>query len=967
MALSPLLVCTIFTRFSIIFGQNSAYLGKAIFIFFAVLSLPAISRAQYWQQQVNYTIDVVLNDKEHSLDGFEKLTYINNSPDTLHFIWFHVWPNAYKNDKTAFSEQLLINNRTDFYFSSREQRGYINRLDFKVNGTTAEITDHPQYIDIIKLLLPAPVPPGGQALINTPFHVQLPENFSRGGHTGQSYQLAQWFPKPAVYDSKGWHPIPYLDQGEFYSEFGNYDVRITVPENYVVAATGDLQDENEKEWLKKRSSFIWEPIVTKKIVKKGSYKHVNKTVQLYPVSATKTKTLQYLQNNVHDFAWFADKRFVVNQDTLQLPSGKSVTAYSYYLPGRESAWKNSVQYLKSAVRFRSALIGEYPFNTISAVEAKMGFNGGMEYPTITSISTGSSPAELESVIEHEAGHNWLQGILATNERQYPWMDEGMNTYYDNRYQELVKKTNTTNHKKNLLEQQLPENIEETALQTLIAIKKDQPINTAADDFTELNNGLVAYYKTGQWMKLLEDYLGTAMFDSCMHEYYKRWQFKHPYPEDFKAVVTQVSGKPADDIFDLLSKKGALPPPAKRKIQPAFGLLNIADTKRYNYINIFPAIGYNQYDKFMIGAIVHNYDFPANKFRFLAVPLYATGSKKMNYLARVSYTWFPDNLFYKTEIGVSSSSFSMDDFQPANAAKITLGFRKIAPFLRFTFKQNNPHDKLKSYVQFTPFFINEHALNFTTVINGPDTTNQVGKTSSSRYLTQLKFVLENNRVLYPYSAQLLLEQADGFVRAAFTGSYYFNYSNNKSGLNLRLFAGKFFYTTPKTISKQFETDRYQLNLTGANGYEDYTYSNYFLGRNEFEGTANRQIMMRDGAFKVRTDLLNSKVGKTDDWLGAVNVVSDIADKRFPIKIFADIGTYADAWKADAPTSRFLFDAGLQLSLLHETVNIYLPLVYSPVFRDYFKSTLGGSYLFKTISFSIDIQNFRLGKINKNLEF
>jgi len=400
--------------------------------------VPSIANAQsnYWQQQVNYTIDVTLNDVDNTLDGYVKMDYFNNSPDTLHFIWFHVWPNAYKNDKTAFSEQLLINNRTDFYFSNREQRGYINRLDFKVNGTTAEITDHPQYIDIIKLLLPAPVPPGGQAFINTPFHVQLPENFSRGGHTGQSYQLTQWFPKPAVYDSKGWHPIPYLDQGEFYSEFGNYDVRITVPENYVVAATGDLQDENEKEWLKKRSSFNWEPIVTKKIVKKGSYKHVNKTVQLYPVSATKTKTLQYLQNNVHDFAWFADKRFVVNQDTLQLPSGKSVTAYSYYLPGRESAWKNSVQYLKSAVRFRSALIGEYPFNTISAVEAKMGFNGGMEYPTITSISTGSSPAELESVIEHEAGHNWLQGILATNERQYPWMDEGMNTYYDNRYQEL---------------------------------------------------------------------------------------------------------------------------------------------------------------------------------------------------------------------------------------------------------------------------------------------------------------------------------------------------------------------------------------------------------------------------------------------------------------------------------------------------------------------------------------------------
>ncbi|HSC36819.1 MAG TPA: hypothetical protein VLD19_03070, partial [Chitinophagaceae bacterium] len=147
----------------------------------------AVFSQTYWQQQVNYRIDVTLADATHTLDGFEKIDYTNHSPDTLRFIWFHCWPNAYRNDKTAFSEQLLINDRTDFYFSSREQRGYINRLDFKVNGTTAATEDHPQYIDIIRVLLPSPLPPGGSITITTPFHVQLPQNFSRGGHTGDSY------------------------------------------------------------------------------------------------------------------------------------------------------------------------------------------------------------------------------------------------------------------------------------------------------------------------------------------------------------------------------------------------------------------------------------------------------------------------------------------------------------------------------------------------------------------------------------------------------------------------------------------------------------------------------------------------------------------------------------------------------------------------------------------------------------
>ncbi len=931
------------------------------------LALSFAVRAQYWQQQVNYTIDVSLNDREHSLDGYEKIAYTNHSPDTLRFIWFHVWPNAFKNDKTAFSEQLLINGRTDFYFSNKEQRGYINRLDFKVNGVTAETADHPQYIDIIQLLLPQPLAPGSQVIIATPFHVQLPENFSRGGHTGQSYQVTQWFPKPAVYDRNGWHPMPYLDQGEFYSEFGNYDVRITLPDNYVVAATGKLQDESEKAWLKKRNNFNWEPVTSKTIVKKGSYKHIKKTVQLYPYSAAGTKTLQFIQDHVHDFAWFADKRFIVQQDTLQLASGKIIEAYSYYLPGKKTAWTNSMAYIKNAIRFRSALIGEYPFNTVSAVEAKMGVSGGMEYPTITSISPGSSPSELADVIEHEVGHNWLQGILATNERAYPWMDEGINTYYDNRYA-AGQPTATPKDGHSFMQLPAEETLEALGLQSLVAIYQDQPINTPSENFTELNYGLVAYHKTGKWMALLEKELGRTVFDSCMHVYYQRWQFKHPYPEDFIAVVNEVSGRNNAAFFSLADKKGVLPPPVKRILQPVPGLFKLAGTDKHRYINFFPALGYNSYDKAMVGALIHNYGFPENKFRFLAAPLYGTGSKRLNYLGRISYTWYPHKLFYKTEIGLSTASFSMDAFQPDNGQqKIIPAFRKIAPFVRFTLPQADPLSQQHAYVQFTPFFINENGLNFKTVINGADTSEVVEKTSANRYLTQLKLVLENNRILYPYRAQLQLEQADGFIRAAFTGNYYFNYANNKSGLTARLFAGKFFYTGARTITKQFETDRYQLNMTGANGYEDYTYSNYFIGRNEFDGTGNRQIMMRDGGFKVRTDLLSSKIGKTDNWLGAVNLVSDIADKAFPVKIFADIGTYADAWQNNPPTARFLYDAGLQLSLFYNTLNIYLPLLYSHEYRDYFRSTLGSGYLFKTISFSIDIQQFSLRKINRNLDF
>ena len=396
------------------------------FLFFTVTD----AQQHYWQQQVNYNIDVSLNDKEHTLDGVEKINYTNNSPDTLKFIWFHLWPNAYKNDKTAFTDQMLENGSTKFYFSAKEDKGFVNRLDFKVNNVTATLEDHPQHIDIAKLILPSPLLPGQTIAITTPFYVKLPYNFSRGGHDGQSYQCTQWYPKPAVYDKTGWHPMPYLDQGEFYSEFGNFTVNITVPENYVVAATGELQNTEEKEWLKQRGSFNWTPLEQKEKTKYGQLK---KTVLVFPVSAAKTKTIAYRQNNVHDFAWFADKRFIVNYDTCKLTSGKLIDIFTYYTPLHKKLWQESVKYCKDAIRHYSASVGEYPYNIVQAVQGPESFGGGMEYPTITVISPANNGKDLDLTIAHEIGHNWFYSILASNERKNPWMDEGINSYYENSY------------------------------------------------------------------------------------------------------------------------------------------------------------------------------------------------------------------------------------------------------------------------------------------------------------------------------------------------------------------------------------------------------------------------------------------------------------------------------------------------------------------------------------------------------
>lgn len=921
---------------------------------------------QYWQQQVNYSIDVTLNDKDNTLDAFEKIEYINNSPDTLKFIWFHIWANAYKNDKTAFSDQLLLNGNTKFYFSDKEERGYINRLDFKVNDITASLEDHPQYIDVVKLVLPSPLAPGQKCIITTPFHEKLPYNFSRGGHDGQSYQVTQWYPKPAVYDNKGWHPMPYLDQGEFYSEFGNFDVHITVPKNYVVAATGELQNEEEKEWLKTREAFTWTPEKEKIKTKGGVTKIIS---QKFPPSASETKTLQFTQNNIHDFAWFADKRFIVKQDSCQLPSGKIITVFTYYTPEQKKYWSSSLQYCKDAIRFYSNRVGEYSYNVVSAVQGPESFGGGMEYPTITIISPTSSDKELDITLAHEIGHNWFYGILASNERDHPWMDEGINSYYEDSYAQW--KYGSFDAQPTIL------------LETIEKIKKDQAIENTSEAFSERNYNLIVYYKTAEWMRYVESELGTTAFNKAMQEYFRRFQFKHPQPEDFRNVIAESTGQNVAPLFSYLNKTGPLPN-EQRKGSKFVTIFNPKSTSAYLHSsanNIFlltPMLGFNSYDKFMIGGFFSNCKLPPNKFQFFISPMYATGSKSFVGIGKLNYSFYPSGVFRKINLFLNASTFNMDQYTDSAGKKTFLAFQKIVPGIRFTFKQKDPRSSIQKYIQWKTYLIGEDNLHFyrDTVINGIDTSifTKYNTLRKNRVINQLSFVIKNNRALYPYSGELKIEQASGFIRAAFTGNYFFNYPK-AGGLDVRLFAGKFFYTGSKTITRQFETDRYHLNMTGANGYEDYTYSDYFLGRNKFDGLASQQVMMRDGGFKVRTDLLADKVGKTDDWLIAANFSSSIPSNinplnllpiKIPLKIFADIGTYSDAWKPNTGLDRFIFDAGLQIPLFKETINIYIPLLYSNIYKDYFRSTLEKKNRWLHItSFSINISNLNFSKFNRNL--
>ena len=516
-----------------------------ILLFFAFTYFKSsVSQKEYFQQKVDTYIEVKLNDVEHSLSAYEEINYTNNSPTPLDSIIIHLWPNAYKNINTAMAKHDVESGEVKIRFAPQEQRGYIDSLDFKSENNRLKWHFYKDHIDIAVIHLNQPLQPSKSIKITTPFYVKLPKGiFSRLGHIGQSYQITQWFPKPAVYDKNGWHPLPYLSQGEFYSEFGSYDVKITLPENYVLGATGDLVNgDNEMEFLLEKVEKTEAIINTK-----------NRSYDMsFPESSKKLKTLHFHQENVHDFAWFADKRYHVLRGEVELPeSKKKVTTWAMFTNNEFDLWEKSIEYLNDATYYYSLWVGEYPYNHVTAVDGSISAGGGMEYPNITVIGESYSAYSLDEVITHEVGHNWYYGILGSNERANAWMDEGMNTYAELRYMDQKYKKDNDSIPSGLLALSYMGNkgLMKLAYQFNARRNQDQPIQMGASLYTPMNYGTIVYGKTGIGFHYLLDYLGEELFDKCMHDYFNKWKFKHPDPEDLQHVFEETSNKDLSWFFE----------------------------------------------------------------------------------------------------------------------------------------------------------------------------------------------------------------------------------------------------------------------------------------------------------------------------------------------------------------------------------------------------------------------------------
>ena len=485
----------------------------------------------YWQQRTDYRIEATLDPATHRLSGTETITYTNNSPHALDYLWLQLDQNLFAPDSRGARLQPPDTRWTGFF----DGGGFdINRVDL-IRGDVRMPASYLIDDTRLRIALERPMPPGGSSIrIEIDFAFTVPEyGADRMGRLdvaqGTVYEFAQWYPRLFVYDDvNGWNPMPYLGQGEFFLEYGTFDVEISVPRDFVVVATGELQNDAVV-WTEEQRLRLGQALRSDETIAIIAEDEVG-TPESRPI-AEEMVTWIFHAEEVRDFAWAASQAFIIDAAGWEGTLLMSAYPREGLGTGGETGWEASTQYMRHTIAHYSEQWFRYPYPVAVNVA---GVVGGMEYPGIVFCSVQARDQGLFGVTDHEFGHTWFPMIVGNDERRHAWMDEGFNTfinYYSNRafYGDAAERSVRT----------APETIA-GRMQEPIA---DQPIYTYPDHLRRAGRGFLAYRKPGAGLILLRDYiLGPERFDAAFREYIERWAYKHPQPADFFRTIEDVAGE-----------------------------------------------------------------------------------------------------------------------------------------------------------------------------------------------------------------------------------------------------------------------------------------------------------------------------------------------------------------------------------------------------------------------------------------
>ena len=502
---------------------------------------------KYWQQRVDYQIRATLDTSAKRLTGSEIIQYSNNSPDTLGFLWLQLDQNLFRTGSTG---SLLFASESRFGgagFSGgfeidsilqcstpqepaagaqparRKRRAKAPAKAQPRCGSSplkTRVDDTMMYLE-----LASPLPPGGKTILELTYGFNIPEHGAdRMGRDGSLYEIAQWYPRLAVYDDvHGWNTDQYLGQGEFYLEYGNIEYEVTVPAGYIVAGTGVLLNPADVLTAAQRGRLAT-------ALKSDTTIHIVTAPELSSGAARPVRegslTWRFKADNVRDAAWAASPDYLWDAARWE-----GVLAQAYYRASAVDTWKDAAKMSRFSIQEYSTRWFSYPYPQISAIEGPV---SGMEYPMVAMEAKGESGPDLYDVVTHEIGHMWYPMVVGSDERRYAWMDEGFNTFINTFSEESYWKRNDAA-------------VRQRERQLIIGIDQmptAQPILTPANRYRTSDNLLsLAYVKPSiELLTLRNKVLGPQVFDSAFREYTRRWAFKHPQPADFFRTIEEVSGR-----------------------------------------------------------------------------------------------------------------------------------------------------------------------------------------------------------------------------------------------------------------------------------------------------------------------------------------------------------------------------------------------------------------------------------------
>jgi len=466
----------------------------------------------YWQQRADYRLAATLDTVSKSISGSVQVRYTNNSPDTLHYVWLQLDQNLYRPGSDG---SMLF--AAESRWGVRGFQGGYDLRDVRVNGQTVTPRLHDT---MMQLVLPAPLgPKGGIVTLAMSFSFKVPEHGSdRMGRDGPLYEIAQWYPRMAVYDDvKGWNTDPYLGQGEFYLEYGDIDFSVTVPAGYTVAASGTLQ--NPRDVLTRaQQERLAEASRTQQVIA------ITSTSESQARVTPGTKTWHFRAEEVRDVAWAAAPDF-----RWDATSWNGILTQAYYeWPKAGKSWEAGAEETQWTIRHYSETFFPFPYPQATSVAGPV---GGMEYPMFVMVAAGEDSMSTFSTINHEQGHEWFPMLVGSNERRYAWMDEGFNTYINTFAKELRWR-------------------DTVMIGSMVANWKaavdagnDVPLMTAADNIPAAALGAIGYRKPAVLLLTLRNQvIGPELFDAAFRGYIKAWAFKHPTPGDFFRTIENATGR-----------------------------------------------------------------------------------------------------------------------------------------------------------------------------------------------------------------------------------------------------------------------------------------------------------------------------------------------------------------------------------------------------------------------------------------